>query len=81
MIWQLDLWLLLVLIGIAVLALEVRDLLASVVALAAYSFLMALLFAVLGAVDVALTEVVLGAGVVTVLLIVTLFAVERTSRD
>jgi len=81
MIWQLDFWLLLVLIGIALLALQVRDLLASVVALGAYSFLMALLFAELGAVDVAFTEAVLGAGVVTVLLVMALFAMERRSLD
>ena len=81
MIWQLDFWLLLVLIGVAVLALQVRDLLAAVVALGAYSFLMALLFAELGAVDVAFTEVVLGAGVVGVLLVITLFALDRRSRD
>lgn len=81
MIWQLDFWLLLVLIGIAMLALHVRDLLASVVALGAYSFLMALLFAELGAVDVAFTEVVLGAGVVSVLLVMALFAMDRRSLD
>lgn len=81
MIWQLDFWLLLVLIGVAVLALEVRDLLAAVVALGAYSLLMALLFAELGAVDVAFTEVVLGAGVVGVLLVTALFALDRRSKD
>lgn len=81
MIWQLDFWLLLVLIGVAVVALQARDLLASVVALSAYSFLMALLFAQLGAVDVAFTEVVLGAGVVSVLLLVALFRMERRSSD
>jgi len=80
-IWQLDFWLLLVLIGVAVVALQARDLLASVVALSAYSFLMALLFAQLGAVDVAFTEVVLGAGVVSVLLLVALFRMERRSSD
>ena len=81
MIWQLDFLLLLVLVGIALLALHVRDLMASVVALGAYSFLMALLFAELGAVDVAFTEAVLGAGVVSVLLVVALFALDRRSPD
>jgi uncharacterized MnhB-related membrane protein len=81
MIWQVDFWLLLLLIGIAVIALEVRDLMASVVALGAYSFLIAVVFAGLGAVDVAFTEAVLGAGVVGVLLITALFAMDRRSVD
>lgn len=81
MTWQLDLLLMLVLIGIAVLALELRDLLASVVGLMAYGFLMALLFAEMGAVDVALTQAVLEAGVVGVIMIVTLSGLERRSRD
>lgn len=81
MIWQLDFWLMLVLIGVAVLALRLRDLLAAVVALGAYSFLMALLFSELGAVDVAFTEVVLGAGVVSVLLVFALFSLDRRSSD
>ncbi len=81
MIWQLDFSLLLILIGVAVLALQVKDLLVSIVVLGAYSFLMALLFTELGAVDVAFTEVVLGAGVVSVLLVIVLFAMDRRSRD
>lgn len=81
MIWQLDFWLLLILIGIAIFTLQVKDLLVSIVALGGYSFLMALLFAELGAVDVAFTEVVLGAGVVSVLLLVGLFYLERRPQD
>lgn len=69
MVWPLDLWLLVVLLGLAVAALRVRSLPAAVVVLGAYSFLMALLFAQLGAVDVAFTEAVLGAGVTGVLML------------
>lgn len=76
MIWQLDLTLLLILVVTAVVALEVRSLFAAVVALGAYSFLMALLFAVLGAVDVALTEAALGAGLTGVFLVAALFRLE-----
>jgi len=75
-IWQLDLSLLLILVITAVIALEVRSLFAAVVALGVYSFLMALLFAVLGAVDVALTEAALGAGLTGVLLIAALFRLD-----
>ena len=44
LIWQLDFWLLLILIITAVVALQVRDLLAAVAALAAYSFFMCITF-------------------------------------
>lgn len=81
MIWQLDFWLMLVLIVSAIAALQVRDLAAAVVVLTGYSFVMALLFAELGAVDVAFTEATLGAGVTGVLLVVALFAMERRSLD
>lgn len=76
MIWQLDLWLLLVLVLTALIALEVRNLFAAVVALGAYSFLMAMLFAVLGAVDVALTEAALGAGLTGVFLVAALYWID-----
>lgn len=76
MIWPLDFLLLLVLLATAVMALEVRRLVAAVVVLTAYSFFMALLFAGLGAVDVALTEAALGAGLTGVLFIVALFAIR-----
>lgn len=81
MIWQLETFLLLVLVVLAVVALSVRDLLAAVVILSGYSFVMALLFVSLGAVDVAFTEATLGAGVTGVLFVVALFAMERRSAD
>jgi uncharacterized MnhB-related membrane protein len=81
MIWQLDLWLVLLLIATAIVALQVRDLLAAVVVLAGYSFFLALLFAVMGAVDVAFTEAALGAAVTGVLFIAALFRMERRSED
>jgi energy-converting hydrogenase B subunit D len=81
MIWQLDFWLLLILIAAAVTALEVRDLLAAVGVLTGYSFLMALLFAELGAPDVALTEAALGAGLTGVFLLVALAFLDRRSED
>jgi uncharacterized MnhB-related membrane protein len=61
----------------AVVALEVRDLLAASVLLSGFSFMMALLYALLGAVDVGFNEAVLGAGVTGVLFVV---AVLRTAR-
>lgn len=81
MIWQLDFWLLVLLIISALVALHVRDLLAAVAILTAYSFFMALLFAEMGAIDVALTEAVLGAGVTGVLFVTAIFVMRRRSRD
>jgi energy-converting hydrogenase B subunit D len=81
MIWQVEFWLLIVLVALALIALEVRDLLAASVVLTAYSFIMALLFVTMGAVDVAFTEATLGAGVTGVLFLVALFFMERRSND
>jgi energy-converting hydrogenase B subunit D len=61
----------------AIVAIEVRDLLAASVVLSGFSFMMALLYALLGAVDVGFNEAVLGAGVTGVLFVV---AVLRTAR-
>jgi uncharacterized MnhB-related membrane protein len=81
MILQLDFWLMLVLVAAAFTALEVKDLLAAVGVLTGYSFLMALLFAELGAPDVALTEAALGAGLTGIFLLVALAFMNRRSED
>ncbi len=81
MIWQIDFCLMVILIVAASIALYVRDLLAAVVALCAYSFFVALLFAQMGAVDVAFVEATLGAGVTGVLFIIALFLTKRRSED
>ena len=60
MIWQIDFWLFVILIVSALVALNVRDLLAAVAVLAAYSFFVALLFAQMGAIDVSFVEATLG---------------------
>lgn len=65
----------------AVVALELRNLLAAVLTFTIYSFLMALLFASMGAVDVGFTEAVVGAGIVGVFFIVTLYRTTRRGRD
>jgi energy-converting hydrogenase B subunit D len=81
MIWQVEFWLLIVLVFLAITALSLRDLLAAVVILSGYSFVMALLFVSMGALDVAFTEATLGAGVSGVLFIIALFVMERRSQD
>ncbi len=81
MIWQLDVVLLGLAVVSAVAAVTVRDLLASVVLLSAFSLFMCLLWIEMGAVDVAFTEAAVGAGITTVLFVVTVFKTKRMSRD
>jgi uncharacterized MnhB-related membrane protein len=77
----LEIVLFLMLIISAVVALEARNLLTAVVVLSIFSFLSAIMYAALGAVDVAFTEAVVGGGVSGVLFIVTVFRTSRRSVD
>ncbi len=81
MIWQLDLVLLVLTVACAIGAVQVRDLLTSVVLLSAFSLFMCLLWIEMGAVDVAFTEAAVGAGVTTVFFVVVVLKTERESRD
>ncbi len=65
--------LLVLLIMTAAGAILVKDLISSVLILGSYSFLLALAWAWLGAVDVAFVEAVVGAGLATVFFLLTLF--------
>lgn len=65
----------------AVVALEVRDLLVAVVMMTVFSFLMALLFVTMGAIDVGFTEAVIGAGVTGILFVLVVFQTSRKSKD
>ncbi len=65
--------LLVLLILTAASAMLVKDLVSSVFILGSYSFFLALVWAWLGAVDVAFVEAVVGAGLATVLFLLTLF--------
>ena len=69
------------LVVVAVLSLWVRDLVVAAVVFAIYSFLMCLLWAEMGAVDVAFTEATVGAGISTVVMIATIFNLKRKSSD
>ena len=69
--------LLVLLVLLAFAAVRAADLLIAVLLLGAYGFVMSLIWAEIGAVDVAFTEAVVGAGVSTVLLLAGLL---RTSR-
>jgi len=79
--WKVELFLYILLLTTAVLALQLRNLLAAVTATSAFSFTAALLFASMGAVDVGFTEAVVGAGVVGVFFVTALFKTTRRSHD
>lgn len=81
MIFEFDLVILLFLIPAAIIALQVKDLLAASMGFGIYSFLMCLLWAEMGAVDVAFTEAAVGAGVSAVFLIATVYSTKRKSSD
>lgn len=70
-----------ILIITAILALNVRNLLIAVVTLTVFSFVSALLYVAMGAVDVGFTEAVVGAGVTGVLFVVLIFKTVRRSSD
>lgn len=72
-----DFLLLIFLVVIAVAALQMKDILNSVMLLGAYSLYMALVWTYLDAVDVAFTEASVGAGITTVLMIA---AISQTTR-
>lgn len=65
----------------ALIALRVKDLLSASMIFGIYSFLICLLWAEMGAVDVAFTEAAVGAGVSAVFLIATVYNTKRRSSD
>lgn len=81
MIWQIDLILLAFVLVCALASLMVRDLLSSAVIFGAYSFFMCILWAEMGAVDVAFTEAAVGAGVSTIFFIAAIVKTTRRTRD
>jgi uncharacterized MnhB-related membrane protein len=76
-----DYILLIFLIVAAVISLKVKDLLSASMVFGIYSFLICLLWAGMGAVDVAFTEAAVGAGVSAVFLIATVYNTKRRSSD
>ena len=81
MIWQLEFIILILIIFCGIGALMVKDLLGAGILFSAYSFMMCLLWAIMGAVVVAFTEASVGAGVSTVLFVAAIFRTTRRSKD
>ncbi len=81
MIVQLDLIILIFVVICGIGAITVKDLLGAAILFGAYSFMMCLLWAVMGAVDVAFTEASVGAGISTVLFVTAVFRTTRRTKD
>ena len=81
MIWQFDVIILTLVIIAGIGAITVKDLLGAAILFGAYSFMMCLLWAIMGAVDVSFTEASVGAGVSTVLFVAAVYNTTRRSQD
>ncbi|MBM3941177.1 MAG: DUF4040 domain-containing protein [SAR202 cluster bacterium] len=77
----LEIGLFVLLVVAAAVALQVRDLMAAVAALGAYSVFAAALLALFGAVDVSMTEISIGAVLTTVFFIAGIAHFKRRSVD
>lgn len=81
MYWEIETILFVFLLVSAVISLMVKDLLTAVVILSVFSFISALIYAVMGAIDVGFTEAVVGAGVTGIFFVVLIFQTSRRSED
>lgn len=81
MIWPIDLIIMVLVMVCGIGAIMVRDLLGAAILFGAYSFMMCLLWAIMGAVDVAFTEASVGAGVSSVLFVAAVFRTSRRTKD
>ena len=79
--WELEITLFIFLIITAIVSISVRNLVVATVSLSAFSFLSALIFVTMGAIDVGFTEAVVGAGVTGILFIIIIFNTTRRSED
>ena len=81
MIWPIDLAILTLVVIVGIGAVMVKDLLGASILFGAYSFMMCLLWSIMGAVDVAFTEASVGAGVSTVFFVAAVFRTSRRTKD
>ena len=81
MITTINLILLTFLLVVAIAALRAKDLMTAVILFGAFSFCSAALFAVMGAVDVAFTESVIGAAISTVFFVTAIYQTDRKTSD
>ncbi|MCC5788087.1 MAG: DUF4040 domain-containing protein [Opitutales bacterium] len=79
--WVLEIFLDILLLTTAIVALQAKDLMTSAVATAAFGFTVALLFISMGAIDVGFTEAVVGAGIVGVFFVAAIYRTTRKTKD
>ena len=78
---QIEVVLFIFLITAAIISLSVRNLLTAVVTLGIFSFISALVYVVMGAVDVGFTEAVVGAGATGDFIIILILKTTRRCSD
>ncbi len=71
---------LLIILVLAILSLQFKDLLSAIISLAAFSLMLSLLFYYLHAPDVAIAEAAVGAGVTTILFVLVISRTKRRER-
>ncbi|OQY07060.1 MAG: cation:proton antiporter [Desulfobacteraceae bacterium 4572_123] len=81
MIWYIEVVITIMVVICGIAAITVKDLLGAAILFGAYSFMMCLLWTIMGAVDVAFTEASVGAGVSTVLFVAAVFRTSRRTKD
>ncbi len=81
MAWHIDLIVLTLVMICGLASIMIKDLMSAAILFGAYSFMMCVLWAVMGAVDVAFTEAAVGAGVSTVFFVAAVFRTTRKSSD
>lgn len=81
MIIPFDIILLFFVLICAIAAITVKDLLSAVMILGVYSFFMCIIWALMGAVDVAFTEASVSAGIGTILMVAAISKTTRRSKD
>ena len=81
MIWALNIVLLCFLVLLSIIVVFARDLLVASIVFSVYSLIMAIMFTQLNAPDVALTEATVGAGISTILFVVTIAKTTRREED
>jgi len=79
--WELEITLFIFLIIAAIVSISSRNLVIATVNLSVFSFLSALIYVSMGAIDVGFTEAVVGAGVTGILFIIIIFNTTRRSED
>lgn len=79
--WTIEILLFMVMTVAALIGLGVRNLIAAAVTMNIFGFMTASIMVSLGAIDVAFTEAVVGAGAVGVFNILAIFMTSRRSRD